>query len=156
MKRLFRFLLSVAASCGLAIAATPNEDLSGYDKLGPLEQKAWESPAAIQKQVRKFLRDHWSAKQRAFVTVTFHTKEGEPTTDSFLIESTSGGSWHIRGRRESTYSDRRMVTDPNKQPDRHEASSFEAIRIVRVETRSERLSCVQGRIRQDRRVILKE
>src|SRR5215469_14755800 len=124
-------MLSVA-SCNFAVAATPNGDLGGYDKLGPLEQEAGESPVAVEQQAKKFVWDHWDGKRRGYVKVTFHTKEGEPTTEIFWIEPTSGGSWHIRGRRESTYSDRRMVNDPRKQPDRHETQSFEAVRIVRI------------------------
>jgi hypothetical protein len=127
----FRFLVLLVAGCSLTAATTP-DDLSGYDTLGPLEQKAWESPVAIERQVRKFVWDHWNGKRRGYVAVTFYTKEGEPTTEFLWVEPAAAGSWHIRGKIESTYSDRLMVTDPNKQPDRHETRTFEAVRIVRV------------------------
>jgi len=132
VKQLLRFLIFSVLSCSLALAATPDEDLSGYDELRPLEQKAWESPVAVQQQVRKFIWDHWSGKHRGYVTGTLHTKEGEPTTEFFWIDPASNGSWRIRGKVEHSYSDRRMVNDPKKQPDRQETSTFEAVRIVQV------------------------
>jgi hypothetical protein len=114
------------------MAAVSGEELNGYDKLGPLEQKQGESPVPMLEQVRKFVWDHWKQQRRGHVVFTVYTKEGEPTTEYLFVEPNESGTWHVRGRLESTYSDRRMVNDPKKQPDRHVTKTFEAARLVRV------------------------
>ena len=129
--RTIAFGFAAVASLLLASATHAQEELSGYEKLGPIEQKPWESPVAVE-QVRKFVWDHWNQKRRGYVVFTFHTKEGEPTTRYLFIEPSAIGTWHIRGRIESTRTDRRMANDPQKQPDTQELKVFEAVRVVRV------------------------
>jgi hypothetical protein len=66
---------------------------------------------------------------------TINSIEGEPTTEELYIEPSPSGRWRIRGHSHSIYSDRRMIDDPQKQPDRHVTRDFDAVAVERIHDR---------------------
>jgi hypothetical protein len=112
---------------GIAATLSAFAESKGYDTLGPLDGD--QNPMPVIERVTKFVVTHWQQHRRGYVEFTLYSKEGEPTTSRWYIEPSADGRWQIRGSSRSVYSDRRMVGDPRKQPDRHVSRSFVAVRV---------------------------
>lgn len=117
------------------------KDISRYDKLGPYQVPAdGENLSAVSAEVRGFIWDHWTQHRLGYVIVTFHSKEGEPSTSHMFVEPDETGIWHLSTRIERKLIDRRAFSDPKFKATIEQTDEFKAYEIERIEVPADGLS----------------
>ena len=117
-------VLATAGRWGMA------QDTEHYRTLGPYvlplsAQQGQRDKAGS--EVRQFIWESFKNAQRAKVTVTEFSKEGEPTVSTYSVEPDATGTWRVHVEMARTLSNRRR---PPRQYS--EKSSLEAYQLRRV------------------------
>ena len=106
-------------------------DSSRYDVAGPFTIEITlnaKSRDALEAKIRGFLWNHWHQQLLGQVTVTYFSKESNPSKVSYFVEPSEKGQWHVAVMIDRSIFDRRSKT---RHPISvaYEASSLERIEI---------------------------
>ena len=108
-------------------------DLSRYDRIGPFNVPVGENPSTVSAKVRDFIWEHWEQHRLGYAVVTFHSKEGEPSTSHIFVEPDESGVWHLSVSIERELIDRRGWSDPKYRGKKiHQTDSYKAYAIKRL------------------------
>lgn len=135
--------LTLAASSIMILSCNPTtqsrslqqakmRDLSRYEKAGPytIELKLdAQARAKLEADIREFLWNHWQQRRLGHVMVTQYSKEGEPSTSSYLVEPDEKGVWHIAVKTDRTLIDRGGVKSQRRESVEYAAYSVERIEV---------------------------
>jgi hypothetical protein len=121
------FFLAAPFDLKARIAQSSERDLSRYDKIGPFNVPVMGTDINIvQAKVRDFIWEHWQQRRLGYAVVTFHSKEGEPSTSHMFIEPDEKGIWHLSVRIERKLLNRKLRKTINRT-DSYKAYSIERI-----------------------------
>jgi hypothetical protein len=86
-------------------------DLSSYDQAGFFDCRSVAPPPRPHcelETIRKFIWEHWQAKRRGYIRVTWNSVDATSTSHVFIEPAAEGGSWHVTWR---IVRDRRFITE---------------------------------------------
>jgi hypothetical protein len=135
------------------IAQSSERDLSRYDKIGPLNVPVMGTDVnSVSAKIRGFIWNHWEQRRLGYAVVTFHSKEGEPSTSHMFVEPDENGVWHLSVRIERELIDRRGWSDPKYRGKKfNRTDSYKAYAIERVMDKDSYRLRFKG---EDRKVII--
>lgn len=112
-----------------SLRQTEIKDLRAYEKSSyTIAINA--DPAARRKleaKVREFVWEHWHNRRLGFLSVRRYSKEGEPSTSHFFIESKDGGAWQVR------VVIKRIIVERRSKHRQHESVTYDAYVLERFE-----------------------
>ena len=128
------FFLFSTLDLNAKVAQSSERDLSRYDKIGPFNVPvAGTDRNSVSTKISAFIWEHWEQRRSGYAVVTFHSKEGEPSTSHMFVEPDEDRVWHLSVRIERELSDRRGWRDPRYRGKKiNQTDSYKAYAIERI------------------------
>ena len=124
----------IALSLSGRASATPQRDLTGYDK-AVADYIHSSQPFVVTRDLQHFVWIHWTQHRRAYVMVRSSTAEGQEMinmTKLLFIEPRRDGSWCIHGEIQSEVSPLRWMPASQKKTPKAVTRQYEAVSVEKV------------------------